>query len=238
MAARSTIPAGGRISSGIEPNAFVKKTAKFVEGELSKWRDDNTRPAVEAEEELNGQLCKFLNDSARDNFPMACFHHEEKQGKRRRVDMSVLPSTKAIEATLYDSIYIPFLVIEGKRLPAPAKGREREYLTGLDDRSGGVQRFRLCLHGQHLTVAIIVGYVQQGEVSEWLDRINGWIHALRLSNEDKTCIWTASDCLSSLESDGRAQASRCESIHLRSNADDINLIHLWICIPAIAKKTS
>jgi hypothetical protein len=114
----------------------------FVERQLPAWRDDKSRQYVESEEDLNAQLCKYLNDCARDGFPMAMFHHEEKQGARRRVDLSALPTGKAIRAAIYASIYDPFLVLEGKRLPAPSAAREREYITGLDERSGGVQRFR------------------------------------------------------------------------------------------------
>jgi hypothetical protein len=192
-------PASGKITRGIRPNAFVKKTIKFVENHLHRWRDDPHRPAAEAEEDLNGQLCKYLNDRARTNFPLAYFHHEERQAERRRVDVSVCPSSEAIEASMYASIYIPYLVIEGKRLPAPSSAREREYLTGFAEKSGGVQRFRLCLHGRGLSVAVMVGYLQSGNVAEWLGRINDWIAALEASGEDSTCVWSNNDRLAGLK---------------------------------------
>ena len=204
-------PSSGRITSGITPNTFVEKTLKFIEDQLPEWRDDKTRPVVEAEEDLNGQLCKYLNDRARENFPMAYFHHEEKQGKRRRVDMSVLPSTKAIEAALYDSIYVPFLVIEGKRLPAPGSGREREYVTGMAESSGGIQRFRLCLHGRLLKSAVMVAYVQQGKINEWLKTINDWISDLEATKVDSSCSWSSSDHLGTISGGGK-KAARCQSI--------------------------
>ena len=236
MTARFLTPPSGKITRGIKPNTFVDKTTKFVERQLPKWRDDKTRPVVEAEEGLNGQLCKFLNDRARDEFPMAYFHHEEKQGKRRRVDLSALPSTKAIEAAMYESIDVPFLVMEGKRLPAPSNDREREYLTGLAKKSGGIQRYRLGLHGQAFPLAMIIGYVQSGEVADWMTTINGWVKALVKSGEDKTCDWTAKDALLNLTNDGRKKASRCESSHLRAGIGDISLIHLWICMSKKAPK--
>ena len=186
MASRPHPPASGTLTKGIKPNTFIEKTMKFVEQQLPKWRDDGTRPVVESEEDMNGQLCKFLNDRARDNFPMANFHHEERQGKRRRVDLSVVPSTKAIEAALYDSIYVPFLVIEGKRLPAPSSDRAGEYVTGLAEISGAIQRFRMGLHGKDFLEALIVAYVQKEDVAHWHKTINSWISALEKSGEDKT----------------------------------------------------
>ena len=230
MAAHSHAPMSGRITRGLKPRAFLEKTIDFIGSRLPEWRDDATRPGATAEEELNGQLCKFLNDRARVAFPMAVFHHEEKQGSRRRVDISASPSTKAIEAALYESIYVPYLVIEGKRLPAPTTEREREYITGLADRSGGVQRFRLGLHGNLLESAVIVAYVQNGKVADWLKLINKWIQDLEASREDITCSWSQRDCLTNLVDDGEVTASRCESTHQRVNNTEIRIVHFWICM--------
>src|SRR5260370_40948779 len=109
------IPASGRITRGITRNKLITQTMAFVEKQWPAWRQYKTRNIAEAEEDLNSQLCKFLSDRARDDFPMAVFHHEERQGRRRKSDLSANPSSKAIEATIYESIYEPFLVMEGKR---------------------------------------------------------------------------------------------------------------------------
>lgn len=234
--AASPLASTGTITKGIKPKTFVAKTIEFVESQLHEWRDDSTRKHSIAENALNLQLCKFLSDRARRDFPMACFNHEEPQTGQRRVDLSVTPSSEAIEASLYDSIYDPFLVIEGKRLPAPSAGREREYLTGLDDKSGGVQRFRLCLHGHGHAIAVIVGYLQSGSASDWHSTINGWIGALEKSSEDKTCSWSSADNLASLANDGTSKAARCESKHDRDGGSaPIELVHLWIKMPDVAK---
>lgn len=227
----SGIPSSGRITRGITPKTLINQTMAFVERQLPAWRDDKSRKVVTAEEELNGQLCKFLNNSARDRFPMAVFHHEEKQGNRRRVDLSANPSLEAIEAALYESIYDPFLIMEGKRLPTPTSAREREYVTGLSELSGGIQRYRLSLHGKAFTVAVLIGYLQSGDVKFWRKTINGWIKALATSGEDTSCRWTAKDALGKLNNTGQKKACRCKSTHNRSNgAADIRLVHLWICM--------
>ena len=152
------------------------------------------------------------------------------------LDMSATPSLKAIRANLYESIYEPFLVIEGKRLPAPTSDREREYITGHDETSGGVQRFRLCLHGQKLSAAVVVRYVQCGDVSDWLTTINGGITDLSTTEKDKSCSWSKKDHLGNLKNDGKAKASRCDSQHGRTGGlPDVRLTHLWICFPTKAK---
>jgi hypothetical protein len=209
----------------------------FVEKQLPTWRDDTSRKPAEAEEELNGQLCKFLNDRARETFPMAVFHHEERQVRRRRVDLSAGPSSKAIEAAVYESIYQPYLVMEGKRLPTPTAAREREYITGFSKRSGGVQRYRLSLHGDGMDVAVLIAYVQNGDVKGWRKSINNWIKELKASGEDKTCVWSKRDTLGELKNTGLKKTCRCESTHKRKiGTPDIRLVHLWICMTPFAPK--
>jgi hypothetical protein len=224
----------GQITTGITPNSLVGQTILFVEERLPMWRDDSTRPYVEGEEDLNAQLCKYLNAQARHNFPMAYFHHEEKQGARRRVDLSALPTPDAVQAIVYfDSIYNPFLVLEGKRVPPPGgAAREREYVTGLADRSGGVQRFKLGLHGALHNTAVMLGYVQDGLASDWLTTMNGWIGDLEASGEDATCNWTAGDQFGPMTTSAGG-VCRFESRHLRlTNMREIELIHLWVQLPA------
>lgn len=233
MGSRPPIPASGKITSGITPNRLVTQTMAFIEKQLPTWRDDPTRNYVEGEDDLTGQLCKFLDDRARDEFPMAIFHHEEPQGLRRRVDISANPSSKAIKAAIYKSIYQPFLVIECKRLPAPEKEREREYLTGLDKKSGGIQRFRLSLHGRGMKTAMLIGYVQAGALEEWVATVNGWVEALTASGEDASCNWTIADRLVAAKSDLKNQVYRCSSSHKRmGTGPKIRLTHVWVRMPS------
>ncbi len=226
---------GGRITRGIHPNTLVEHTIQFVATQLPLWRDDETRPLVEAEELLNSQFCKFLEARARACFAMVLFHHEEHQGKRRRVDMSAGPSQEAVEAATYRmSIYDPFLVLEGKRIPAPAAAREREYVTGFAKRSGGIQRFKLALHGANHDTGVMIGYVQAKDSPSWWETINRWIGELAASGDDTTCEWNAEDQLQSLFDGGIKKASWCESRHTRPGAPKpgaIRLIHLWIMMP-------
>ncbi len=215
-------PVYGRISTGLEPGTLARRTIEFVRNQLPAWRDDPERESVDAEEALNGQLCKFLNFAARSNFPMAQFHHEERQTERRRVDLSVVS-----EILVGHTKYEPFLVMEGKRLPAPSSDREREYVIGTKKPSGGIERFKLGLHGDRLTQAAVIGYVQSGSFGRWHTSINEWIGELSAGSGS---VWSDDDCLRNLENDRRNRVAICRSVHSRVSAtsSQIELDHLWI----------
>lgn len=202
-------------------------TLAFVYSQLAIWRDKPHREVQESEEALNGQLCKHLNAAARrENFSMAHFHHEERQGDRRRVDLSAQPIE---ETTIAGRAYQddqPFLVFECKRLPADRKSREREYVTG-DNSNGGIQRFKLGLHGATLSRAAMIAYVQRSTCSEWLDMINDWIKELA---ESLDVSWSESERLMEIEACLAKRSLRSVSSHSRviSGAARIELTHLWI----------
>src|ERR1017187_2676 len=152
----------GRLSHGPEAT-LVERTLEFVWSELPKWRDDPERPREDAEEALNSSLCKYLEVRSRTAFPMVYFQHEERQGARRRVDVSALPIEGQIIGATYHSKYDPFIVFEGKRLPAPSGDREREYVIGTEKPSGGIERFKLGLQGSTLNLVAMIAYVQEDE---------------------------------------------------------------------------
>lgn len=217
----------GKITSGLAPHTTVLKTLQFVKTQLPNWRDDPDRPSATGEVALNGQLCKFLNLAARrENFSMALFHHEEPQTGRRLVDLSAFPlSSTMIEGRTYNT-YTPILVLECKRLPAPSNDREREYVTGGGKKSGGIQRFKLGLHGSKLSHAGMIGYVQQDTFDNWFTAINVWIDELATSSSE----WSTSDLLKELNSVSSNGTATCTSIHNRVNSENeqIHLTHLWV----------
>lgn len=220
-------PSQGRITSGLARGTTVWKTLQFVKSQLPRWRDMPGRPLVSGEEELNGQLCKYLNVAARrENFAMAYFHHEERQTGKRRVDLSALPPDPAvIEGRGYTELD-PFLVLEGKRLPAPRRDREREYVTGGDKKTGGIQRFKLGLHGAMLRHAGMIGYVQRDSFDDWFASINVWITDLA----ESTSEWSQDDCLAELTTDSANRVASCVSVHDRVEAETgkVHLSHLWV----------
>lgn len=222
--------AQGQITHGPAPNGLVSRTLEFIENELPRWRDRPDRREESAEERLNAQLCKHLNAEARHRLPAVQFHHEEKQAVMRRVDVSAGLVEGAMIGTTYHSIDDPFIVIEGKRLPPPGgKAREREYVTGGDSQTGGIQRFKLGLHGKGMPFAAMVGYVQKGTAVEWNRRINGWIadlvNALPLGEQ-----WLATETLRVMKTDTKRRLSILESAHNRANTfgGRVELRHFWL----------
>lgn len=230
-ASKDDVSAGqGLITHGPESNALIERTLEFIVNELPHWRDRHDRRDESAEERLNAQLCKHLNSAARRDLPAVQFHHEEKQEMKRRVDVSAGLAEGGFIGTTYHSIDDPFIVIEGKRLPSPGgKAREREYVTGGPVRTGGIQRFKLGLHGAGLSIAAMVGYIQKNTPSHWRDRINAWICDLAsaLPLDEK---WLAAETLSLISENIASHTVVLSSAHLRSDeaGGQVEIRHLWL----------
>jgi hypothetical protein len=220
----------GRISSGIPADAAALRTLEFIGANLAAWRDDPERRDVEPERELNSQLCKFLNVAAKKtDFAMVHFHHEEPQGSQHSADMSANPLDAGwIEGRQYTK-YDPIVLLEGKRLPTPGSGREREYVASATGAKpmGGVQRFKLSLHGAAVSIAGMVGYVQQETCVYWFAEVNRWIDELASSDKSH---WSKKDRLRSFILDSGTRVSRCESEHSRicGVSPRVRLAHLWV----------
>ena len=223
----------GRISAG-PTDSLVERTLEFVLTELAAWRDDPDRSSESAEERLNAQLCKYLTVAASQRFPMVFFHHEEKQTGTRRVDISAGPTQNRFVGLTYHTIYNPFLVFEGKRLPAPATSREREYVTG-SKKSGAIERFKLGLHGAQQTTAAIVAYVQSGDPMRWRLRINEWIRELGTKAATGGEKWSDEEQLPELVASDALGISSTASTHGRVPAaitPEIRIHHFWVVMQA------
>ena len=219
----------GRITSGVSADAAALKTLDFIAQHLVAWRDDPERPPAARERDLNTQLCKFLNVAARSDFGMVHFHHEEPQGVQHAADFSASPVDGGwIEGRQYTK-YDPILVMEGKRLPTPGSGREREYVTSAAGKKpgGGMQRFKLGLHGKSLSTAGMVGYVESGDCRNWFDTINQWVNDLASSDHPH---WKVDERLHDFVLDQGVRVSRCTSEHPRTShvSPFIRLTHLWV----------
>jgi hypothetical protein len=219
----------GRLAKTAVDDTLVERTIEFIWDSLTPWRNDPERADVDGEEELNAQLQNFLEVRSRQLFPMVFFQHEQRQGLRRRVDIAAKPVSPVIVQGITYNKYLPILVIEGKRLPAPSKEREREYVTGGVKLSGGIQRFKLGLHGNDHEVAVIVGYVQKHDARHWHAQANDWIAELAKNAPSE---WAADEMLSAFSSAEENIRFRAVSKHRRTQSPTaIQLIHLWIqCI--------
>ncbi len=226
---RATGQSSGKITSGIaRVDTLALSTISFVYEQLPSWRDDPDRPDEIAEDKLNLQLCKYLDTRARFDFPMVRFDREEPQTCRRRVDLAASPAKTTKIGARTHTIYDPFLVLEGKRLPAPSSAREREYVTGLEERTGGIQRFKLGLHGANMVLATMIAFIQEKSPSDWYGEVNKWIVELGDSSMKDVCIWSADETLSSTDENQSKGVARYLSAHSREKLDKITIHHLWV----------
>lgn len=166
---------------------LIQDVLSFVYEQLPTWRDDPTRPEETSEAKLNSQLETFLSAQSYSREKPYTFSQEKHQTGNRRIDISAHPMSPIISAQGFSSIYQPITVIEAKRLPAPVNQREKEYVTGKgNDKKapGGIQRFKLLLHGADHNQAGMVGYVQEETHEQHHAKINEWI--CDLSEESET----------------------------------------------------
>ncbi len=207
-------------------NILINRVIDYVYSNLPFWRDDVERDqAVEAEELLNEQLCTFLNAEAAGEEAFL-FHHEQHQTSRRRVDMAAKPSKQLISAGTYRSKYEVIATFEAKRLPAPSSSRKREYVTGEKRASGGIQRYKMRLHGADQHVAGMIGYIQQDDFMHFYNLINSYIE--ELAQTPGEIVWSTDEKLMQFECDTDKKTARTKSQHLRINDSMIIVHHLWI----------
>ncbi len=129
-----------------------------------------------------------------------------------------LHDANLIEGRQY-TIYVPILVLEGKRRYFhPPRIRTPAGVCRPQQRAinlcGGVQRFKLGLHGAELSIAGIVGYIQGQIDCHWFAEVNQWIDDLASSGE---AGWSPSDRLDKFVRDPALRVSRCESEHSRTS---------------------
>jgi hypothetical protein len=234
----------GHLSYRPEPDEGpVPKTLEFVRTQLPAWRDDPKRPADSSEKLLNSSLCDFLDSHARSGLPMVRFKHEAPQTTPSTVDLGVHGTEDVTSVGDFGyTIYQPFMVIECKRLPAPSNDREREYVTGTNKTSGGptggIQRFKLGLHGAKVETATIVGYIEEQTTRHWHATINGWITDLAGEPSTDGCVWSHADKLQELVCDDDHDASTAISSHERAGVcltQFIQIHHMWIVMKLASK---
>lgn len=203
---------------------FVYLMLEIWGKKYKKMTDSLKTMKEENENTLNNNLSKFLSSYARAEEKIFLFNHEEKQGDGRQVDISCFVYHQEDPSNVDDII----TVFECKRLPAPAKDREKEYVTGFDKTTGGIQRFKLNCHGQKHNVSCIIGYIQKNNSDFFYKAINNWIEKLENQKDSNGLTWSKKECLSFVSKNNKT--SRYKSNHGRREKEDIILHHLWIDI--------
>lgn len=212
--------------------SLIAITLDFILAQLPSWRSDPQRPNDSNENQMNSSLCDFLDTRSRTDFPMVRFKHQEPQKSTHSVDMGVhgVESITYVNTRAF-SIYQPFLAIEAKRLPAPTRDREQEYVAGTKKPSGAIERFRLGLHGANVDNAVIVGYIESETPAHWYSAINDWVGAIARGPTTRDCKWSEADALRGLVVDEERGTSSCDSNHARNATcctAMIRIRHLWV----------
>lgn len=109
--------------------------------------------------------------------------------------------------------------VEAKRLPS--KTFETEYVMG-EKKNGGIERFKLGIHGKGKKENGIIGYVQDNDCIYWHNKINAWINNFAKTYSN----WNKSEKLNLVSSINK-KFRYCNSVVLRKNST-MKLHHLLI----------
>ena len=219
----------GALAPGVHaPGTLLLQLVDFIADNLPRWRDHPDRRAVHSERELTDQLSSYLNSAARRTLDLVQFLTEvpDSAQRGRFLDIAIKPAGAPIfvtgrRYTLFDVL----LPIECKRLPTPKGRDEREYVIGdAAGSAGGIQRFKLGAHGSAHAMAVMIGYIQEGQAPQWLTRVNQWIAEIA----EVDALW-ADERLVAME---QSAVHRLRSLHRRQarGSASIELRHLWIAL--------
>lgn len=104
-------------------------------------------------------------------------------------------------------------------------------MTGGTTQLGGIQRFKLSLHGARQNTAAIIGYVQKNTLEDWHSRINKWICDLAHDTTSVDENWCEDEQLADFAADRAGHTSSAWSKHPRKDtaiSPQIRIRHLWI----------
>lgn len=117
----------------------------------------------------------------------------------------------------------PIFIVEVKILPAPDNitQREKEYVIG-NKRNGGIERFKIGVHGIGLSYCGILGFINNREtIDEWKKKINSWIIEM---SEKAPLQWSSQEIL-------QEQQENNQVISLvKRESDNLFLHHFFITI--------
>lgn len=220
-------------------DSFLQEFYRFLGKHLHAWSVDAQRPHQSSENALTEQLCGYLNSASNRarGWDVLQFKVEaiDEHNAGRKIDLVASPCgykilVKGRGYTHYDNI-IP---IECKRLPTPksADRDEREYVIDGHSTLGGIQRFKLGLHGRAHDHGAMIAYVQSKTCVEWFPRVNGWIEDLVAKGHKG---WAAMDTLKKMCDPMQPGMATYDSAHQRVGTNvPIRLRHFWVELPADA----
>ena len=231
MSVITKYPAGrmlGGIGTLLGPslNAQFDMVVEFLKTNLPQFAKSVLNANIENENGLNSRLSRFITNAAAQEIFFADREsmEDETRGNSPAADIGIF---LRVEDAGIDPPLIT--VFEGKRLTTklPNK-RRREYVIGREEggkhiHCGGIERFKLAIHGGKLNHAGMIGYLQDGIADSWREKINTWI--CDLCSQPFDPAWSEREQLTLWKTDGRV--TECSSIVNRVGSK-LHLTHLWL----------
>ena len=212
---------------------LIDAVLKFIDTYLPMFpdalRQNNINSENEVEKLLNQYLIDFLNGHSHNFNPyLQCKFlfrkDDENKGTKYKPDIGVTIWNNQLQNFQTQS----FFQIECKRLPIPnisSTRSEKEYVIGLTENTGGIERFKNKKHGEHLIESSIIGFIQNETINDWFIRINDWIE---IEVDCKNTNWTNEDYLVTV-SDSKI-LTRYSSLCNREDSDAMTIHHFLINI--------
>ena len=207
-------------------NAQFNMVVEFLKTNLPQFAKSILHANIQNENGLNSRLSRFITSAAVQEIFFADREsmEDETRGDSPAADIGIFLRIEDME------IDAPLItVFEGKRLTKKLpKKRRREYVIGHKKggkliHCGGIERFKLAIHGAKLDHAGMIGYLQDGTPDNWREKINSWI--CDLCDRPFDPAWSEGEQLAQQKTDGRI--TECSSIVNRVSSE-LHLTHLWI----------
>jgi hypothetical protein len=171
----------GATSIPLQP--LIDNILLFIDKYLPQFPTSLVKSKIVGEKEveklLNQQLIDFFNGHSPDFNQYLIYRFvfrkdDENKGTNYKPDIGVTIWNKDQSFSEVKS----FFQIECKRLPTPnisSSRGEKEYVIGIEENTGGIERFKNNKHGSHLEEAAIIGFIQEDALEVWHNRITEWV---------------------------------------------------------------
>ncbi len=212
---------------------LIDSVLKFIDTYLPLFsnalKQNNIDSKNEVEKLLNQYLIDFFNGHSHNFSPYLQYKFlfrkdDENKGTNYKPDIGVTIWNNHFKNSQKQS----FFQIECKRLPTPNVSKTRskkEYVIGIAENTGGIERFKNKKHGEHLEESSLIGFIQDGNVNDWHTKINEWI---KIEIDNKSVHWTKDDYLSSVSNS--TIFNRYISLCQRENIKAITIHHFLLNI--------
>lgn len=211
---------------GPSQHAQFDMVVEFLKAHLPQFAKSVLNADIENENGLNSRLSRYITNAAVQEifFAERESMEDETRGDSPAVDIGIYLNVEDI------GIDPPLItVFEGKRLTTklPNK-RRREYVIGHEKdgkylHCGGIERYKLAIHGGKLNHAGMIGYIQDGTPDSWQEKVNSWI--CDLCSQPFDPAWSGREKLFPQKTDRRV--TEFSSIVNRVDSE-LHLTHLWI----------